>query len=67
MAQIDYSVKLVPNDGGESIEIEGHLMCSGLDLLLPDTDNAAGAPLGAPRTIERSPINLIRGFIFPFL
>ena len=35
-------------------------MCSELDLLLPDTDNAAGAPLGAPRTIERSPRNLIR-------
>lgn len=35
-------------------------MCSELDLLLPVTDNAAGAPLGAPRTIERSPRNLIR-------
>lgn len=34
-------------------------MCSELDLLLPDTENAAGAPLGAPRTIERSPRNLI--------
>ena len=30
-----------------------------LDLLLPDTENEAGAPQGAPRTIERSPKNLI--------
>ena len=30
-----------------------------LDLLLPDTENEAGAPQGAPRTIERSPRNLI--------
>lgn len=34
-------------------------MDSGLDLLLPDTENDAGAPQGAPRTIERSPRNLI--------
>lgn len=34
-------------------------MCSELDLLLPDTENEAGAPQGAPRTIERSPRNLI--------
>lgn len=30
-----------------------------LDLLLPDAENEAGAPQGAPRTIERSPKNLI--------
>ena len=34
-------------------------MCSELDLLLSDAENAAGAPPGAPRTIERSPRNLI--------
>ena len=34
-------------------------MCSELDLLLPDTENEAGAPQGAPRTIGRSPRNLI--------
>ena len=34
-------------------------MGSELDLLLPDTENEAGAPQGAPRTIERSPRNLI--------
>ena len=34
-------------------------MDSELDLLLPDTENDAGAPQGAPRTIERSPRNLI--------
>ena len=34
-------------------------MCSELDLLLPDAENAAGSPQGAPRTIERSPNNLI--------
>lgn len=34
-------------------------MRSELDLLPPDADNAARAPLGAPRTIERSPRNLI--------
>lgn len=34
-------------------------MCSELDLLLPDAENAAGAPPGAPRAIERSPRNLI--------
>ena len=34
-------------------------MDSELDLLLPDTENDAGGPQGAPRTIERSPRNLI--------
>lgn len=34
-------------------------MDSELDLLLPDTENEAGAPQGAPRIIERSPRNLI--------
>lgn len=34
-------------------------MCSELDLLLPVSENEAGAPQGAPRTIERSPRNLI--------
>ncbi len=34
-------------------------MCSELDLLLPDTENEAGAPQGAPQIIERSPRNLI--------
>lgn len=34
-------------------------MSSELDLLLPDTENEAGAPQGAPRIIERSPRNLI--------
>lgn len=34
-------------------------MSSELDLLLPDTENEAGAPQGAPRTMERSPRNLI--------
>ena len=34
-------------------------MCSELDLLLPDTENETGASQGAPRTIERSPRNLI--------
>lgn len=34
-------------------------MDSELDLLLPDTENDADAPQGAPRTIERSPRNLI--------
>lgn len=34
-------------------------MSSELDLLLPDTENEAGAPQDAPRTIERSPRNLI--------
>lgn len=35
-------------------------MCSKLDLSLLDAENAAGAPPGTPRTIERSPRNLIR-------
>ena len=34
-------------------------MCLELDLLLPVSENEAGAPQGAPRTIERSPRNLI--------
>ena len=34
-------------------------MSSELDLLLPDTENEADSPQGAPRTIERSPKNLI--------
>lgn len=34
-------------------------MSSELDLLLPDTENEAGAPQGAPRIIVRSPRNLI--------
>ena len=34
-------------------------MDSELDLLLPDTENEAGAPQGAPRIIGRSPRNLI--------
>lgn len=34
-------------------------MCLELDLLLPVSENEAGAPQGAPRIIERSPRNLI--------
>lgn len=34
-------------------------MCSELDLSFPDSENVAGAPQGAPRTIERSSRNLI--------
>ena len=34
-------------------------MCSELDLSFPDTENAAGVPQSPPRSIERSPRNLI--------
>lgn len=34
-------------------------MCLELDLLLPVSENEAGAPQGAPRTTERSPRSLI--------
>ena len=34
-------------------------MCLELDLSLPEAENEAGTPQGAPRIIERSPRNLI--------